>query len=105
MIQALLNSAPWWAWAGFHVLVFAMLALDLGAERLQLQVLLAGQELGGPIDGGYAKQADDKNCVEPVHLRGLRAGALGLRLGRCRGNAARLAPGPGRAAAAALDVD
>ena len=30
MIQALLLSAPWWAWLGFHVLVFAMLALDLG---------------------------------------------------------------------------
>ena len=30
MVQALLNSAPWWAWAGFHLLVFLVLALDLG---------------------------------------------------------------------------
>ena len=30
MFQALLNSAPWWAWLGFHLLVFLMLALDLG---------------------------------------------------------------------------
>ncbi|HJV21228.1 MAG TPA: TerC family protein [Holophagaceae bacterium] len=30
MIHALLAAAPWWAWAGFHVLVFLMLALDLG---------------------------------------------------------------------------
>ena len=30
MIQALLDSAPWWAWAGFHLLVFALLAVDLG---------------------------------------------------------------------------
>ena len=30
MIHALLTAAPWWAWAGFHVLVFLMLALDLG---------------------------------------------------------------------------
>ncbi len=30
MFHALLESAPWWAWLGFHVLVFAMLALDLG---------------------------------------------------------------------------
>ncbi|HJW34114.1 MAG TPA: TerC family protein [Holophagaceae bacterium] len=30
MIHALLAAAPWWAWAGFHVLVFFMLALDLG---------------------------------------------------------------------------
>ena len=30
MIQALLHSAPWWAWLGFHLLVFLMLALDLG---------------------------------------------------------------------------
>ena len=29
MIQALLQSAPWWAWAGFHLLVFILLALDL----------------------------------------------------------------------------
>ncbi len=29
MIQILLNAAPWWAWLGFHVFVFAMLALDL----------------------------------------------------------------------------
>lgn len=30
MFHALIESAPWWAWLGFHVLVFAMLALDLG---------------------------------------------------------------------------
>ncbi len=30
MIQSLLNAAPWWAWLGFHLFVFAMLALDLG---------------------------------------------------------------------------
>lgn len=30
MIQSLLQSAPWWAWLGFHLLVFLMLALDLG---------------------------------------------------------------------------
>ena len=30
MIESLLQSAPWWAWLGFHLLVFLMLALDLG---------------------------------------------------------------------------
>lgn len=30
LFAALLQSAPWWAWLGFHLLVFAMLALDLG---------------------------------------------------------------------------
>jgi tellurite resistance protein TerC len=30
MFDVLLKSAPWWAWAGFHALVFLMLALDLG---------------------------------------------------------------------------
>ncbi len=30
MIQILFSAAPWWAWLGFHVFVFAMLALDLG---------------------------------------------------------------------------
>ncbi len=30
MLNALLAAAPWWAWTGFHVLVFLMLALDLG---------------------------------------------------------------------------
>jgi tellurite resistance protein TerC len=30
MFDALLSSAPWWAWIGFHALVIAMLALDLG---------------------------------------------------------------------------
>lgn len=30
MIEALSGSAPWWAWLGFHLLVFMMLALDLG---------------------------------------------------------------------------
>lgn len=30
MIEALLQSAPGWAWIGFHVLIFLMLALDLG---------------------------------------------------------------------------
>ncbi|HEU4950541.1 MAG TPA: TerC family protein [Holophagaceae bacterium] len=30
MIDALLQAAPWWAWLGFHLLVFVMLALDLG---------------------------------------------------------------------------
>ena len=29
MIKILLDAAPWWAWLGFHVFVFAMLALDL----------------------------------------------------------------------------
>ncbi len=29
MVQILLSAAPWWAWLGFHVFVFAMLALDL----------------------------------------------------------------------------
>ena len=30
MLNALSSAAPWWAWAGFHLLVFVMLALDLG---------------------------------------------------------------------------
>jgi tellurite resistance protein TerC len=30
LIEALLRSAPWWAWCGFHLLIFIMLALDLG---------------------------------------------------------------------------
>ena len=30
MFHALFQSAPWWAWLGFHLLVFVMLALDLG---------------------------------------------------------------------------
>jgi tellurite resistance protein TerC len=30
LIEALLGSAPWWAWLGFHFLIFIMLALDLG---------------------------------------------------------------------------
>ena len=30
MFKALLSSAPWWAWLGFHLLVLFMLALDLG---------------------------------------------------------------------------
>lgn len=30
MIDALASAAPWWAWGGFHLLVFLMLALDLG---------------------------------------------------------------------------
>ena len=30
MVDVLLQSAPWWAWAGFHAFVFLMLALDLG---------------------------------------------------------------------------
>ena len=30
MINALLQAAPWWAWLGFHLLIFALLALDLG---------------------------------------------------------------------------
>ena len=30
MLSALLHSAPLWAWVGFHLLVFVMLALDLG---------------------------------------------------------------------------
>ena len=30
MLNTLLQSAPWWAWLGFHLLVFLMLALDLG---------------------------------------------------------------------------
>jgi tellurite resistance protein TerC len=30
LVDALLQSAPWWAWAGFHAFVFLMLALDLG---------------------------------------------------------------------------
>ena len=30
MFHGLLDSAPWWAWAGFHILILAMLALDLG---------------------------------------------------------------------------
>ena len=30
MIDALLQAAPWWAWAGFHILILFMLALDLG---------------------------------------------------------------------------
>lgn len=30
MVHMLLQSAPWWAWLGFHALVFLMLALDLG---------------------------------------------------------------------------
>jgi tellurite resistance protein TerC len=30
LIDALLSSAPWWAWLGFHLLVLVMLALDLG---------------------------------------------------------------------------
>lgn len=30
MLNSLLQSAPGWAWIGFHLLVFLMLALDLG---------------------------------------------------------------------------
>jgi len=30
LLHALLQSAPWWAWVGFHLLIFAMLAVDLG---------------------------------------------------------------------------
>ena len=30
MLHAMLQSAPCWAWVGFHLLVFLMLALDLG---------------------------------------------------------------------------
>ena len=30
MVHALLISAPWWAWLGFHLLVLLVLALDLG---------------------------------------------------------------------------
>ena len=30
MLNAMLQSAPCWAWVGFHLLVFLMLALDLG---------------------------------------------------------------------------
>jgi tellurite resistance protein TerC len=30
LVDALLQAAPWWAWAGFHAFVFTMLALDLG---------------------------------------------------------------------------
>jgi len=30
LLQPLLQSAPWWAWIGFHLLVFLMLAVDLG---------------------------------------------------------------------------
>jgi len=30
LLEALLSSAPWWAWLGFHLLVAVMLALDLG---------------------------------------------------------------------------
>jgi len=30
LVDALLQAAPWWAWAGFHAFVFMMLALDLG---------------------------------------------------------------------------
>nr|WP_320133333.1 TerC family protein [uncultured Holophaga sp.] len=30
MLHALGSSAPWWAWLGFHLLVFLLLALDLG---------------------------------------------------------------------------
>ena len=30
MINALSQATPWWAWLGFHLLIFALLALDLG---------------------------------------------------------------------------
>jgi tellurite resistance protein TerC len=30
LIQIFLDAAPWWAWLGFHIFVFMMLALDLG---------------------------------------------------------------------------
>lgn len=30
MLETLIHSAPWWAWLGFHLLVFMMLAMDLG---------------------------------------------------------------------------
>jgi len=30
LIHEIFRSAPWWAWLGFHALVFVMLALDLG---------------------------------------------------------------------------
>jgi tellurite resistance protein TerC len=30
MMNALVSAAPWWAWVGFHFLIFLMLALDLG---------------------------------------------------------------------------
>jgi len=33
VLHALSQAAPWWAWAGFHALVFLMLALDLGVTN------------------------------------------------------------------------
>lgn len=30
MLEALMHAAPWWAWIGFHLFIFVMLALDLG---------------------------------------------------------------------------
>ena len=33
MFHALSLAAPWWAWAGFHALVFLMLAIDLGVTN------------------------------------------------------------------------
>jgi len=30
LFQAMFDSAPWWAWLGFHLLILVMLALDLG---------------------------------------------------------------------------
>jgi tellurite resistance protein TerC len=33
LLHALSQAAPWWAWAGFHLLVFLMLAVDLGVTN------------------------------------------------------------------------
>lgn len=46
MIESLLQSAPWWAWLGFHVLVFFMLALDLGVFNRKAHAPSAKEALG-----------------------------------------------------------
>lgn len=46
MIDALLQAAPWWAWAGFHGLVFVMLALDLGVFNRKAHAPSVREALG-----------------------------------------------------------
>jgi len=46
LIESLLQSAPWGAWLGFHVLVFFMLALDLGVFNRKAHMPSAKEALG-----------------------------------------------------------
>jgi tellurite resistance protein TerC len=46
LIDALLQAAPWWAWVGFHGLVFVMLALDLGVFNRKAHAPSVREALG-----------------------------------------------------------